>query len=80
MKITKPYGWELVLDLHECDVATFTRRSIEDFMIHRQDMMQPGTESKLSLTDVLLGLVIFLAMSVGSFGVAWSVVRLMYSQ
>ncbi len=27
----KPYGYELILDLHECDPSTFKRTSIEDF-------------------------------------------------
>ncbi len=27
----KPYGYELVLDLHGCDPDTFNRASIEDF-------------------------------------------------
>ncbi len=25
------YGWELVVDLHECDVSTFTERSLQQF-------------------------------------------------
>ena len=29
----KPYGFELILDMHGCDVSTFTRKSIENFMI-----------------------------------------------
>lgn len=28
-----PYGKELILDLHECDPSTFTRTSIEAFMV-----------------------------------------------
>jgi S-adenosylmethionine decarboxylase len=27
----KPYGYELVLDLHGCDPSTFKRESIEDY-------------------------------------------------
>ncbi len=27
----KPYGYELILDLHDCDPDTFKRASIEDF-------------------------------------------------
>ncbi len=27
----KPYGYELILDLHDCDPDTFNRSSIEDF-------------------------------------------------
>lgn len=29
-----PYGFELILDLHGCDVATFTRSSIRDYFEH----------------------------------------------
>ena len=28
----KPYGFELILDLHGCDVGKFTRKSIEEYM------------------------------------------------
>jgi len=28
----KRYGKELILDLHDCDPATFTRKSIEDYI------------------------------------------------
>ena len=31
--MTKPYGYELILDLHGCDSSTFTRESIENFFI-----------------------------------------------
>ena len=27
----KPYGYELILDLHDCDVDTFNRGSIEEY-------------------------------------------------
>lgn len=27
----KPYGYELILDLHECDISTFTRKSIKSY-------------------------------------------------
>jgi len=27
----KPYGYELILDLHECDVSTFNRSSLRNF-------------------------------------------------
>ena len=27
----KPYGYELIMDLHECDVGTFTRESLTEF-------------------------------------------------
>ena len=27
----KPYGYELILDLHDCDSSTFNRPAIEDF-------------------------------------------------
>ena len=30
-KEVKPYGYELILDLHSCDPDTFNRSSIEDF-------------------------------------------------
>lgn len=32
-RIDKPYGYELILDMHGCDVSTFTRKSIENFLI-----------------------------------------------
>lgn len=28
----KPYGFELIMDLHKCDVSKFTRTSIEEYM------------------------------------------------
>lgn len=28
----KPYGYELIMDLHGCDVSRFNRRSIEEYM------------------------------------------------
>lgn len=28
---TKPYGYELILDLHKCDTSTFNRPSIEKY-------------------------------------------------
>jgi len=31
MNTDKPYGYELILDLHGCNVDTFTRNSIKDF-------------------------------------------------
>jgi len=30
-KSEKPYGFELILDLHDCDVATFNRKSLEKY-------------------------------------------------
>ncbi len=27
----KPYGFELIMDLHDCDVTTFNRKSIETY-------------------------------------------------
>ncbi len=33
MKVEKDYGWEVILDLHECDSSTFTRKSIRNFFI-----------------------------------------------
>ena len=32
-KDIKPYGKELILDLHNCDSATFTRQSIECYLV-----------------------------------------------
>lgn len=29
----RTYGYELILDLHDCDVSTFNRKSIERYMI-----------------------------------------------
>ncbi len=31
-KSDKPYGFELILDLHGCDVSKFNRKSIEQYM------------------------------------------------
>ena len=31
-KLQQPYGYELIMDLHKCDVSKFTRRSIEEYM------------------------------------------------
>ena len=31
MKKTSPYGKELILDLHHCDVSLFNRKSIRDY-------------------------------------------------
>ncbi len=31
-KPNKPYGFELIMDLHGCDAGKFTRRSIEEYM------------------------------------------------
>ena len=31
-KLQQPYGYELIIDLHGCDVSKFTRRSIEEYM------------------------------------------------
>ncbi len=30
---SKPYGHELIIDLHGCDVSTFNRASIEGYMV-----------------------------------------------
>lgn len=40
---SKPYGFELVLDLHECDRATFNRRSLDRFFTELCELidMQP---------------------------------------
>ncbi len=32
-KSEEPYGFELILDLHSCDAAKFTRKSIEEYMV-----------------------------------------------
>jgi len=32
-KSKKAYGFELIMDLHGCDVGKFTRRSIEGYMV-----------------------------------------------
>ena len=29
--MTEPYGYELILDLHECNVSTFNRRSLDAY-------------------------------------------------
>ncbi len=29
----KPYGFELIIDLHGCDVSKFTRKSITEYMV-----------------------------------------------
>jgi S-adenosylmethionine/arginine decarboxylase-like enzyme len=29
----KPYGFELIVDLHGCDASTFSRESIADYMV-----------------------------------------------
>jgi S-adenosylmethionine/arginine decarboxylase-like enzyme len=29
----KPYGSELIMDLHDCDVGKFNRKSIEEYMV-----------------------------------------------
>ena len=31
MKYKKPYGFELILDLHGCDVSTFNRDSLDNY-------------------------------------------------
>ena len=31
--LKKPYGYELILDLHGCDVSKFTRKSIKEYMV-----------------------------------------------
>ena len=32
-KSDKPYGFELILDLHGCDAGRFTRKSIEEYFV-----------------------------------------------
>ncbi len=34
-----PYGVELILDLHECDVTTFNRSSLENYFIEVCDLI-----------------------------------------
>lgn len=29
----KPYGYELIMDLHDCDVSTFNRKSFKNYFI-----------------------------------------------
>ena len=29
----KPYGFELILDLHDCDVSKFNRKSLEEYFV-----------------------------------------------
>ncbi len=35
----KPYGKELILDIHKCDSSTFTRKSIRDFFTELCDLI-----------------------------------------
>lgn len=35
----EPYGWELILDLHQCNAGTFTRESIERFCSELCDLI-----------------------------------------
>ena len=30
-KLRKPYGYELIMDLHDCDVSTFNRKSLDSY-------------------------------------------------
>jgi len=32
-KFSHPYGYELIIDLHGCDVGRFTRKSIEEYFV-----------------------------------------------
>ena len=32
-KSEKPYGYELIMDLHGCDASKFTRKNIEEYMV-----------------------------------------------
>ncbi len=36
----KSYGYELILDLHECDVTKFTRENIRNFFIELCDLIK----------------------------------------
>jgi len=40
----KPYGKELVLDLHQCDPTTMTRESIEQYFIELCDLIDMERE------------------------------------
>ena len=37
---TKPYGKELILDLHKCDPSTFNRDSLEEYFIQICDLIK----------------------------------------
>ena len=37
---TKPYGKELILDLHECNPETFTRKSIKNYFVELCDLIE----------------------------------------
>ncbi len=32
-ELERPYGFELIMDLHGCDVGRFTRKSIEEYFV-----------------------------------------------
>lgn len=34
-----PYGVELILDLHECDISTFNRSSLENYFVELCDLI-----------------------------------------
>ncbi len=38
--IMKPYGKELILDIHNCDSSTFTRKSIRNFFKELCDLIE----------------------------------------
>ena len=38
------YGKELIIDLHNCDVSTFTRKSIKNFMIELCELIDMRRE------------------------------------
>lgn len=42
--IDKPYGYELILDLHGCNADTFTRESIKKFMVALCDEIEMERE------------------------------------
>ena len=35
---TKPYGYELIMDLHSCDVSKFNRMDLEEFFVQLCDL------------------------------------------
>ena len=39
-KVTQPYGFELVLDLHGCDVSTFNRKSLDGYFAELCDAIK----------------------------------------
>ena len=40
MSTVKPYGFELILDVHKCDSNTFTRQSLEQYFDELCDLIE----------------------------------------